>query len=102
MGEYFSRKAQTLYEHPMVGDIRGIGLTWCIELVKDKKTKERLSGNEGANMAMKFREAGFLVGARGGIIRFCPPLVITRDEIDEFIAITDRIIGELEKELLPH
>lgn len=102
MGEYFSKKAQTLYEHPTVGDIRGIGLTWCIELVKDKKTKERLSGNEGANLAMKFREAGFLVGARGGIIRFCPPLVITRDEIDEFIAITDRVIGELEKELLPH
>lgn len=102
MGEYFSKKAEILYEHPTVGDIRGMGLTWCIELVKDRKTKERLPDKAGANMTRKFHEAGLLLGAGGGIIGFFPPLVITRDEIDECIAIMDRVIGEMEKEFLPH
>ncbi|MGR3295096.1 MAG: aminotransferase family protein [Candidatus Bathyanammoxibius sp.] len=102
MGEYFREKAQALYEHPTVGDIRGIGLTWCIELVKDRKTKERISGKEGADMTRKFHDAGFLLGAGGGIISFFPPLVITRDEIDECLAVIEKAIGEMESESLSH
>ena len=99
MGEYFSKKVQTLCEHPMVGDIRGLGLLWDIELVKDRKTKERLTREESVNLTMKLREAGLITRADEGNIRFIPPLVITRDEIDESIAIMDKVIGKLEKEL---
>ncbi|MGR3295095.1 MAG: aminotransferase family protein [Candidatus Bathyanammoxibius sp.] len=101
MGEYFSKKAQTLCEHPMVGDIRGLGLLYNIELVKDRKTKERLTREESASLTKKLREAGLITRADEGNIRFMPPLVITRDEIDESIAIMDKVIGEMEKELLP-
>ena len=99
MGEYFSKKVQALWEHPTVGDIRGLGLMRCVELVKDRKTKERLPAEATANLTRKFREAGLLLSAGGGAIHFFPPLVITRDEIDDCIAVMDKAIGEMEKEL---
>ena len=102
MGEYFSEKAQTLYEHPMVGDIRGIGLMRAIELVKDKKTKEELTPNECNLLGTKLREAGLLTRLDGGRIRFAPPLIITKDDVDGSIVIMDKVIGQLEKELLPN
>jgi len=100
LGEYVAQQMQTLYEHPMVGDIRGIGLMWGVELVKDRKSKERLTPEVGRDLALKLRQAGLITRTQDGTIRFFPPLVITQDEIDESIAIMDRAIGELEKELL--
>lgn len=99
MGEYFSKKAEALYEHPTVGEIAGIGLLWNIELVKDKKSKERFGPAADALTVRKLREAGLITRVDGGAIRFTPPLIITEDEIDESIAIMDKVIGQMEKEL---
>ena len=99
MGEYFAKKAEALYEHPTVGDIRGTGLMWCIELVKDKKTKEQISPDDDKKVLGKLGEGGLLTSCRGGVIFFLPPLIITESEIDESIAIIDKAISELEKEL---
>jgi adenosylmethionine-8-amino-7-oxononanoate aminotransferase len=101
MGEYVSNQIRTLGEHPMVGDIRGIGLMWGVELVKDRKTKQRLTRDEGTRLATKLREAGLITRAEDGTIRFFPPLIITRDEVNESIGIMDRVISQMEKELLP-
>ena len=100
MGEYFSKRAQALYEHPMVGDIRGIGLLWAIELVKDKQSKEKPSTAVNSAAMKKLYEAGLITRVDAECIRFIPPLIITQDEIDESIAIMDKVIGELEKEFL--
>jgi len=100
MGEYFSKRAQTLYEHPMVGDIRGIGLLWAIELVKDRKTKEKPSAEVNGVAMGKLYEAGLITRVDEESIRFIPPLIITEDEIDESITIIDKVIGELEKQFL--
>lgn len=99
MGEYFSRKVEKLWEHPIVGDIRGMGLMWGIELVKDKKTKEKFSSEDDKKVRKKLREGGLLTSCSDGVIRFLPPLCITESEIDESIAIIDKVIGELGKEL---
>jgi adenosylmethionine-8-amino-7-oxononanoate aminotransferase len=101
LGPYVSDKLQPLNEHPMVGDIRGIGLMWGIELVKDKKTKEPIDPiTDVASIVSKLRELGLITRVDNGTIRFVPPLVITKDEIDESIAILDKGIGQLEDELL--
>ena len=100
MGEYFSKQVQTLYEHPMVGDIRGTGLLWAIELVKDKKSKEKPSSKVNTAAIKKLYEAGLITRVDTECIRFIPPLIITEEEIDESIAIIDKVIGELEKEFL--
>ena len=98
MGEYIAEQVQSLKEHPMVGDIRGLGLLWFIELVKDRQSKERLSGEESGSLVAKLRQAGLITRGDGGLICFVPPLVITKEEIDESLAIIDRAIGELEEE----
>ena len=89
-----------LHAHPMVGDIRGVGLMWGVELVKDRKTKEKLTRREGVDLVLKLRNAGLITRAEDATIRIVPPLVITKDEIDESIAIIDKVIGQLEEELL--
>ncbi len=99
MGAYLSKKLQPLKEHPMVGDIRGVGLMWAIELVKDRKTKQPLTGDESDALSRRLMEEGFIVATSGGVIRFLPPLVITEDELDESIAIMVKVIGEFEKKL---
>jgi adenosylmethionine-8-amino-7-oxononanoate aminotransferase len=101
LGDYLKDQIQILYKHPVVGDIRGIGLMYAIELVKDRKTKEKFGKKLGLDNRFvgKLREAGLLTRVRGGAIRFIPPLTITRSEIDESIAIMDQVIGELGKEI---
>ena len=101
LGTYVSEQLQALNDHPLVGDIRGLGLFWGIELVKDKETKEPLHPlKDVANITSKLKELGLITRVDNGTIRFVPPLVITKDEIDETITIFDTAIGQLEKELL--
>jgi len=101
LGEYFKDRVQTLYDHPIAGDIRGIGMMWAIELVKDRKTKEKFDKELGLDKRIQagLRDAGLLTRISGGAIRFLPPLTISREEIDESIAVMDKVIGEFEKEL---
>ena len=43
MGKYLAQRLAALLDHPTVGDIRGTGLMWGLEFVRDKKTKEPFS-----------------------------------------------------------
>ena len=100
MGDYVAEQLQPFNEHPMVGDIRGLGLFWGIEIVRDKQSKKKLSYPEAENLKEKLRQAGLITRVDDGIIRFMPPLIITKEEVDECIAIMNRAIGQLEKEML--
>ena len=100
MGEYVSGQLEGLKDHPMVGDVRGLGLFWAIEIVKDKKTKEPLSLKDVRNLTKMLKDLGLITRCENGAIRFMPPLVITQSEIDEAIGIIDQAIGQLEAELL--
>jgi len=72
------------------------------ELEFVKPTVDRFKNQKvAARGVTNLREAGLITRADDGIIRFMPPLIITKDEVDESIAIMDKVIGELEKELLP-
>ena len=100
MGQYLLDKLQRLYEHPIVSDIRGIGLMCAVEFVKDRKTKERFKPEDRLDdrLTEKFAEAGlFLLGHDVTIIM--PPLIVTRAEIDELVTKLDRCIGQVEREL---
>jgi predicted acetylornithine/succinylornithine family transaminase len=63
---------------------RGLGLLRGIVLAED-----------AAALVGRCREQGLLVSAAGGqVLRFCPPLVVTKNDIDEALAIVDRVLGE--------
>jgi adenosylmethionine-8-amino-7-oxononanoate aminotransferase len=102
MGEYLSDKLESLRKHPTVGDIRGIGLMHFIELVRDKRTKERFRKED--NLADRYTSKCLAKGLISAIyadisIAVTPPLVVNKSDIDEIVSVIDEVIGELEKEL---
>lgn len=104
MGAYLLEKAEMLKDkHPCVGDVRGLGLFVGLELVKNKKTREPLTPlnakvqpgmNPKLEIAKKLGELGMMAMAANpvNVIAMAPPLIITRDEIDEGIAIMDKAL----------
>jgi taurine--2-oxoglutarate transaminase len=104
MGAYLLEKAKGLMEkHPCVGDVRGLGLFVGLELVKNRKTKEPMvpvggklkpGANPKLSVAKRLGELGMMAMAAnpGTVIAMAPPLIITRDEIDEGIAIMDQAL----------
>lgn len=99
MGEYWRTGLHDLRTHPTVGDVRGIGMLWALELVKDKETKERW-GNESAFIQTIKREteAAGLITRIGDVVQLAPPLVTKRETIDRITNILDRAISIAEAE----
>jgi 4-aminobutyrate aminotransferase-like enzyme len=70
--------------HPIIGDVRGLGLMIGVELVKDAKLAPATTEAEAIRDALL--RSGVLVGVGGvygNVIRFQPPLIITRMQIDQ-------------------
>jgi 4-aminobutyrate--pyruvate transaminase len=72
-------------EHPLVGEVRGIGLIAAVELVSDKSSKTPFASEQavGAKVQAAAQQEGLLVRALGDSIAFCPPLIIDEQEIAE-------------------
>ncbi|MEM7098800.1 MAG: aminotransferase [Pseudomonadota bacterium] len=85
MGELFQERLHSYAEHPFVGDTRGVGLIGAVELVADKESNTPFAASDGKGAAVMQAalEAGLIVRALGDTIAFCPPLIITPDQIDE-------------------
>lgn len=88
IGPYFQQKLRdTLGEHPLVGHIEGVGLVAGIALVKDKATKELFPDDLDIGMICRDHcfNNGLIMRAVGSRMVLSPPLVISRDEVDELI-----------------
>ena len=98
MGEYLFEQLQALYEHRIVGDIRGgMGLLCAVELVKDRDTGERFPKEAGlANKLAPIMARHRLLARAGDVIFMAPPLCITRDEVDHLAKQVDETVAELE------
>jgi 4-aminobutyrate---pyruvate transaminase len=72
-------------DHPLVGDVRGVGLIAGVELMADKKTRTPFAPSQkiGILVQQKCHEAGLVVRAIGDRIAFTPPLIMTEAEIAE-------------------
>jgi taurine--2-oxoglutarate transaminase len=101
-GKYIESEVEKLQEiHPSIGDFRNAGLLGCIELVKDKKTKEptvpwNASGIDlepTKRMAAKVRELGMFTFVRWNFIFIAPPLNISKEEVDEGLNIISKVIS---------
>lgn len=99
MGDYLYEQLQTLYEHRLVGDVRGgKGLLTAVELVKDRDTREKFP--KEAELPKKINPLMAkhgLMGRVGDAILLAPPLCITRDEIDFLVTSVDAVLTELEE-----
>jgi taurine--2-oxoglutarate transaminase len=101
MGEVLAQELPRLQErHPSIGDVRGKGLFWGIELVRDRETREPLvpfnaTGEEFApvaGLAKAAMERGLYLMTHWNVIIVAPPLTITRDELDEGLGVLDEVL----------
>lgn len=102
MGKYIEAEVEKLKaKHPSIGDFRNTGLLGCIELVKNRKTKEPVTPwNAKPNemevtnkMAAKIRELGMFTFVRWNWIFIAPPLNVSKDEVDEGLKIISEAIA---------
>jgi len=98
-GEYLKKQLEELKSHPTVGDVRGLGLMCGLEIVKDKNTKEKFGREHQFTKRVSeiVNEKGMLTRV-WDIVHYAPPFVITTDEIDRMIAITDEALTTAENE----
>lgn len=87
--ESFIRKELTILkdEFPLIGDIRGKGLLWAVELVKDPVTKERAVEEGEAVLYDCLKNGLSFKVSQGNVLQLCPPLIITREQITDAILI---------------
>jgi len=103
-GKYLLGLLEQLRSHPTVGDVRGLGLMCAVELVKNKETKEPFGWGPAAASHPYNRRVAELMEERGLLtrafmsIQLCPPLVISKEEIDEIVTIVDESLSAAEQE----
>jgi len=98
----FRSSLETLYDLPIVGDVRGDGFFYGIELVKDKETRESFDDEESENLLRGYLsgalfEAGLICRAddRGDpVVQLSPPLICGQAEIDLMTEILHRVLSE--------
>lgn len=92
----FMRTALETLQHkyPLIGDIRGIGLLWGIELVKNRQTKEKaVEESEKILYECLANGLSFKV-SQGNVLQLSPPLTISRAQLKDAITIIDNAIGK--------
>ncbi len=99
MGAYFLECLQGLQaKHAVIGDVRGRGLMMAVELVKDRATKEPFAASDtyGPRLIRAIAERGAIVRWLDGKLVFAPPLIISREQVDEAVAIIDDVLTEVQ------
>ena len=108
MSKYLEQQVEKLKaKHPSIGDFRNTGLLGCIELVKNRKTKEPMAPFNAKpdemtvmnKVAAKIKELGMYTFVRWNYIFIAPPLCITKEQIDEGLAIISEAIAIADKEI---
>ena len=98
-GDYLLGRLRDLQDrHPLIGDVRGLGLMLGLETVRDRATKEP-ADREMAKIVYRAFELGLIVfygGIYSNVMEITPPLIMTEAEMDEGVAILDQAIGEVE------
>jgi taurine--2-oxoglutarate transaminase len=101
MGEVIRKETEAMKaRHKCLGDARGIGLFWALELVKNKQTKEPLVkwNAMGADAAVarevnkRLLEGGVYTTVRWNFLFVAPPLCIKENELREGLAVIDKVL----------
>ncbi|KAA8645095.1 hypothetical protein EYZ11_008145 [Aspergillus tanneri] len=112
MGEYLGEQLKLhLGEHPLVGDVRGRGLFWAVEIVKDKATKApfdsrlniakriRARGLEKGYDICIFTATGAADGWSGDQFLLAPPYIVQKQDVDEIVRRVVKVMDSVWKEI---
>jgi 4-aminobutyrate--pyruvate transaminase len=95
----FLAELQTFADHPLVGEVRGVGLIGALELVKDKKTREGFEPSlaVGPNLIRIAHDHGVILRPVADSICFCPPLICSEGQIREMFARFRKALAETQE-----
>ena len=97
-GAYLRAGLEALQEkHPLIGDVRGMGLMQAIELVQDRQSKAPAT-QETVRLMEAARQNRILIGRgglNGNVIRISPPMNVSRADVDRFLLALDKSFGLL-------
>ncbi len=96
LGRVLEAKLRAAFDqHPHIGDIRGRGMFYGLEVVEDRETKAPFDPARGVNKALKktafdagllcYPMGGTIDGQRGDHVLLAPPFILTEDQIDELV-----------------
>jgi 4-aminobutyrate aminotransferase len=99
MGEYIlERLANWRERHAIVGDVRGLGLMVGVELVKSQQTREPHPEARKKVIRRAFEQGVLLLGCGESTVRFMPPLIVEREQIDYALEVLERCVSAAEEE----
>ncbi|MFH1636691.1 MAG: aspartate aminotransferase family protein [Chloroflexota bacterium] len=99
LGRYaLERMKAMMADHPLIGDVRGLGLLMGMELVRDRTTRERATDEAEAVMYHALSKGLSFKTTMGNILTLTPPLTITGEEMDRALTILDVSLVEVERE----
>jgi 4-aminobutyrate aminotransferase len=87
-----NRLVELMGRHKLIGDVRGLGLMIGAELVRDRATKEPASTERDEIVQSCFRKGLLMLGCGMSTLRFCPPLVVTKEQCDTAVGIIDEVL----------
>ncbi|HAS8527331.1 TPA: aspartate aminotransferase family protein [Vibrio vulnificus] len=82
-------------KYPVIGDVRGIGMLWGIELVTDHESKARAYDEAEAVLYQCLNNGVSFKVSQGNVIQLSPPLIITREQLAEALAIVEEAIAKV-------
>ncbi len=85
-------------KYSVIGDVRGIGLLWGVELVTDKETKTRAFDEAEAVLYQCLNDGISFKVSQGNVIQLSPPLIISRDQLTEALTIFEKAIAKICKD----
>jgi 4-aminobutyrate aminotransferase len=91
-GHLKSRLIDLMAKHRLIGDVRGLGMMIGVELVRDRESKEAASTERDEIVQACFRRGLLMLGCGVSTLRFCPPLVVTKEQCDVTVEIIDSVL----------
>ncbi|EHD2249827.1 aspartate aminotransferase family protein [Vibrio vulnificus] len=82
-------------KYPVIGDVRGIGMLWGIELVTDHESKARAYDEAEVVLYQCLNNGVSFKVSQGNVIQLSPPLIITREQLTEALAIFEEAIAKV-------
>jgi taurine--2-oxoglutarate transaminase len=88
--------AELAAKHPLIGDVRGLGVFWALDLVDDRESRQPVSGGVILQLKKALMDRGLLPFSADNRIHVVPPCIVTPDEVAQALAIYDEAFTEVE------
>ncbi|ARP86143.1 aspartate aminotransferase family protein [Bordetella genomosp. 9] len=101
-GEVLQSELRAMADHPLIGEVRGVGLIAGVELVADKATKRPFDplGKAGGYAYEQAHAHGLIIRGIQDTVAFCPPLIITPEEVRDMVSRFKRTLEDVTRHVV--